>query len=116
MFYATNIFYIRSPGSLSQDLVLVIPNGTSKNKILEILNKNKVIKFPYLFLSYSYLLGKKNFIAGEYLFEKNISPLNTLELLTCGKVIIHKFTVPEGTNNQAIINNLLSNPLLVGNI
>ena len=41
--------------------------------------------------------------AGEYTFSENVSPSRVVEKLTLGQTIVHKLTLPEGTNRFDII-------------
>ena len=111
------IFYLFVPGPLANNTTLIIKPKLSIKEISSTLNGNKVIKYPALFnfLAKIYSL-KYKLKSGEYTFTQNISPIQTLRILTRGKSIIHKMVVPEGTTVGEIISKINSEERLVGEI
>ena len=111
------IFYLFVPGPLANNTTLIIKPKLSIKEISSTLNDNKVIKYPALFnfLAKIYSL-KYKLKSGEYTFTQNISPIQTLRILTRGKSIIHKMVVPEGTTVSEIISKINNEERLVGEI
>jgi UPF0755 protein len=111
------IFYLFVPGPLSDNTTLIIKPKLSIKEISSTLSDNKVIKYPTLFnfLAKIYSL-KYKLKSGEYTFTQNISPIQTLRILTRGKSIIHKMVVPEGTMVSEIISKINNEERLVGEI
>jgi UPF0755 protein len=53
---------------------------------------------------------------GEYLFRKNASLREVVDTIIEGKVVQHNFTMPEGLTSDQIVQRLLDNDVLSGNI
>ncbi len=53
---------------------------------------------------------------GEYAFSNSISLIDALKIISLGKSIVHKFTIPEGFSVFQAINKLNSNEFLLGKI
>lgn len=106
---------IFAPGSLKAPTTLVIPKGTRTSHIAQILKQTHVIDSPFLF----YLLSKLKLCplkAGEYTFYPWISAWEVLKILNEGRVVIHKFRVPEGLSSFEIVTRLNATVPLSGYI
>lgn len=91
--------YMNASINLKSDIPsLIIPKGTSFNRLLGDLEHKGVISKPLYFKAYARLnkLGGK-IKAGEYLVGKGLSPHELLQKLVEGKGVQHSFTVIEGT-------------------
>ncbi|WP_410521197.1 endolytic transglycosylase MltG [Candidatus Tisiphia endosymbiont of Ditula angustiorana] len=111
------IFYLFVPGLLAESKTLIIKPKLSINQITTILNDNKIIKYPYLFAFLTKMYSLKHPIkSGEYIFTQNISPMQTLKILSNGKSIIHKMIIPEGMRVHEIIQKINNEERLIGEI
>jgi UPF0755 protein len=111
------IFYLFTPGSLVKDKAVIIKPELSIDQIAIILDDHNIIKYPSLFAFLAKIYSLKHSIkSGEYIFTQNISPMQTLRILSSGKSIIHKMIIPEGMLVHEIIKKINSEERLVGEI
>jgi len=104
-----------APGPLKNSYTLVIPKGTRTLQIAHLLAEKKIIDSPYFF----YLLCRLNhkpLKAGEYTFYSWISAWEVLKILNEGRIVVHKFRVPEGLSSFEIVTKLNMTPSLSGYI
>ncbi len=96
--------WFNQPGPLSKPRIVIIEKGVGALDIAEILAANNVVGSAHLFTA-SVALRKiqGSMKAGEYTFSENVSPRRVVEKLTLGQTIVHKLTIPEGTNRFDII-------------
>ncbi|WP_041405579.1 endolytic transglycosylase MltG [Rickettsia prowazekii] len=112
-----SIFYILMPGNLAQNKTIIIEPKLSVNQIVTKLYFNKVIKYPIIFKVIAKIYSITRPIkSGEYVFTRNISPIQTLRILSNGKSIIHKIVVPEGTVVSDVIKKINEESRLFGAI
>lgn len=112
-----SIFYIFVPGNLTQNKTIIIEPKLSVNQIVTKLYSNEVIKYPRIFEVIAKIYSiKRPLKSGEYVFTRNISPLQTLRILASGKSIIHKIIVPEGTVVSEVIKKINEESRLLGEI
>ena len=108
------------PGPLTTSAVVVIPKGEGVSGIAERLERDGVIDDRRVFMTsilyFIYFKGKGSLKAGEYEFRKNASMRQVLDTLVEGKSIDHKFTVAEGLTSQQIVERLMADPDLEGDI
>ena len=84
-------------GPLAEPKVLVVPHGATLRGVARELAENGVIAHPWIFMAGLELEGRASTLkAGEYEFAAAISPRAVGELLASGRVVKHRFTVPEG--------------------
>ncbi len=111
------IFYLFAPGALVENKAVIIKPKLSTEQIARILNDHNIIKYPALFAFLAKIYSLKHSIkSGEYIFTQNISPMQTLRILSSGKSIIHKMVIPEGTLVHEIIKKINSEERLIGEI
>lgn len=111
------IFYLFAPGSLAENKTVIIKPKLSIDQIAMILDDHNIIKYPILFSFLAKIYSLKHSIkSGEYIFTQNISPIQTLRILSSGKSIIHKMLIPEGMLVHEIIKKINSEERLVGEI
>ncbi len=114
-FYAWD--YFSSPGPLTAPATVIVAIGTGVNGIAGQLAEAKVIDQPLLFKLLAAGLGQaRKFKAGEYLFDKGMSPQAVMQMMADGKVVVHKFTVAEGLNVREVVRLLNAEPLLTGEV
>ncbi len=109
------------PGPLSVSRVVAIPKGEGRIEIARRLEDEGIISNRWTFIA-SYLLknalGTKtgDLKAGEYEFKKNASMADVLDILTQGRSILSRLTIPEGLTSLQIIERIRGEPDLVGEI
>jgi UPF0755 protein len=102
--------YAMSPGPSSADtqIVVVIPNSTGLSAIERILADHQVIRDDPRFFMLAVLTGAATRLrAGEYAFAPGQNPLEVIDLLQKGKVLLRPVTIPEGTD-MAEVGNILA--------
>ncbi|MCC8417067.1 MAG: endolytic transglycosylase MltG [Rickettsia endosymbiont of Bryobia graminum] len=111
------IFYLFVPGSLKENTDVIIKPKLSTQQVTELLNDNKIIKYPWLFTILAKIYSLKHSLkSGEYTFTPNISPIQTLRILASGKSIIHKLIIPEGSMVSEVIKKINDEERLMGEI
>ncbi len=104
-----------APGPLKNSLTIVIPKGTRTAQIARLLAEHQIIDSPNFF----HFLSRFNhepLKAGEYTFYPWISAWEVLKILNEGRVVVHKFRVPEGLSTFEIVAKLNATPTLSGYI
>lgn len=104
------------PGPLVREKVVIVPRGGIRD-VAEALQREGVIDQPYLFIAGALLLKtREDLKSGEYRFARSASLRDVVETIIEGKVVQHSFTIPEGLTSDQIIQRLLENDVLTGNI
>ena len=104
------------PGPLAEDKVVNIPRGGIRD-IADLLQREGVIDQPYLFMAGALLLKARDELKyGEYQFTKHASLRDVVDTIIEGKVVQHAFTIAEGLTSEQIVQRLLENDVLTGNI
>ncbi|MDQ7003844.1 MAG: endolytic transglycosylase MltG [Ghiorsea sp.] len=82
-----------------------IPNGASSKRIASILEAHKVISSASLFSWYTRLSGQASMLKpGLYHFSDTLNMPHVLNILTQGKVLQFKVTIPEGLRTDEMLN------------
>jgi len=77
--------------------ILEIPHGVGARQVVGLLEDGKVIRNRYVALGYIWFSGFRHKLqAGEYLFDRPLTPVEVITRIVKGNVYLHKFTVPEG--------------------
>ncbi|MDR7427634.1 MAG: endolytic transglycosylase MltG [Armatimonadota bacterium] len=77
--------------------VVVIPPGASLDQIAGVLAEAGVLRSPLAFILAARIRGVGGRLqSGEYLLSAAMSPLEILEKLVRGQVLLHRVTIPEG--------------------
>ena len=104
------------PGPLAEDKVVNIPRGGIRDTA-DLLMREGVIDQPDLFIAGALMLKAQNELKyGEYQFTKNASLRDVVETIIEGKVVQHAFTIAEGLTSEQIVQRLVENETLSGNI
>jgi len=104
------------PGPLARDKVVIIPKGGIRDTA-DLLQREGVIDQPWLFIGGALLLKARDDLKyGEYQFSKNASLRDVVDTIIEGKVVQHNFTIAEGLTSDQIVQRLLENDVLTGNI
>ena len=74
-----------------------IPHGMRARDVVGLLRDKNVIRNDYAALAYIWYTGNRHKLqAGEYLFDRPMTPVEVVSRIASGNVYLHKFTVPEG--------------------
>lgn len=107
--------HFMAPGPLTSDKVVVVRGGMAD--VAAQLAREGVISSPLLFMAGLQATGRAAQIkAGEYLFPPQASLNDVANTLVEGKAILHAVTIPEGLTVQQIIERLMENDILVGDV
>ena len=110
-----------TPGPLAVSRVITVPKGEGRIAIATRLEKEGAISNRWAFIA-NYLLrgaiGPKSqeLKAGDYEIKKNASMADIMEMLTQGRGVLSKLTVPEGLTSLQIVEKLRAEDELVGDI
>lgn len=123
MLGAGGIFYygkktIETPGPLSEDKVVNIPQGFRKTDIGDLLKRSGVIDADrWTFIGAVYALNANSGLkSGEYLFQKNASLRDVINTIVEGKVVQHAFTIPEGLTSEQIVAKIQDTDIFTGSL
>ncbi len=104
-------------GPLQEDRIVNIPRGLGIRDIADLLVREGVIDQPWTFIGGVIVLKARDELKyGEYQFTKQASLRDVIGTIIDGKVVQHQMTVPEGLTSEQIVQRLLENDVLSGNI
>jgi len=104
------------PGPLASDKIVNIPRGGVRD-VADLLEREGVIDQPYVFMAGALLYkAREDLKYGEYLFPRNASLRDVVNTIIEGKVVQHSFTMAEGLTSDQVVQRLLENEVLSGNI
>ena len=104
------------PGPLTEDKVVNVPRGGIR-ETADLLMREGVIDQPNLFIAGALVLKAQNELKyGEYRFTRNASLRDVIDTIIEGKVVQHAFTIAEGLTSDQIVQRLIENETLTGNI
>jgi UPF0755 protein len=109
------------PGPLAVARVVAIPKGEGRIEIASRLEKEGAISSRWAFIA-NYLLrnalGSKplELKAGDYEIKKNASMAEIMELLSAGRGVLSKITIPEGLTSLQIVERLRQENELTGDV
>jgi UPF0755 protein len=104
-----------SPGPLAAAKTVVIPKEARLEAIAGLLAGEGVVAHPWVFIAGTYLGGQGHALkAGEYAIAAAISPHAIADLLASGRVVQHRFTLPEGLTSAEAVALLDAAPALDG--
>jgi UPF0755 protein len=117
--------WVNAPGPLTAGKAVVIPKGEGIHDIAERLERDGVISDRRLFIA-GYLMAKATawgdrtrpiqLKAGDYQIPQAASIRNVIDILSEGRTITHRVTVPEGLTSHQIVERLKADPNLVGDL
>jgi UPF0755 protein len=106
-----------APGSLAQDKIVNIPRGLGVREIADLLQREGVIDQPWVFFGGVWVRKARDELkSGEYMFPRQASLRDVVNIIVEGKVIQHQLTVAEGLTSEQIVARLMENDILTGNI
>ena len=97
--------------SFSSGAFLEIERGTSTVALAKALEEQGVVRSQYLFLLVRVLQPRARLQAGDYLFDRPLSPVEVFNKIRRGEVFFEELRVPEGSNMfdiAALLGNLNS--------
>lgn len=109
------------PGPLAVTQTVVIPKGASSNDIADDLEREGVVSSRWAFMI-NYLVqsrmhpGEVMLRHGEYLFKPGASIREVIDILSEGKSVQYKVTIPEGLTSQQIVERLNAEENLTGEV
>jgi UPF0755 protein len=104
-------------GPLAQDKMVNIPRGAGVREIADLLQREGVIDQPWVFVGGVWVRKARDELKyGEYLFPKEASLRDVINVIVDGKVIQHQVTIAEGLTSEQIVARLMENDVLTGNI
>jgi UPF0755 protein len=114
------------PGPLTADKFVIIERGSTSDDIAEQLTREGVIERPgwlwgALFwrdiqAKFSSSSAQNRAKAGEYLFKKQVTLNEVIDIITSGRSVEHTVTIAEGLTSEQIVQRLRENDLLIGEI
>jgi UPF0755 protein len=121
---------VDAPGPLAEAAVVVIPRGEGAIEIAERLEKSGVITDRRLFMLHYYVSrfyggpagassskgDATSLKAGEFQFPQAVTVRQVLDIVTSGRGVLVKITIPEGLTSQQIVERLKAEPGLSGDI
>ncbi|WP_417821794.1 endolytic transglycosylase MltG [Terasakiella sp.] len=102
---------------LTQEKVVIVPQGSGVASIAQLLEKEGVINNALVFrivLRFNQL--DKQLKAGEYLFPARVTPKQVTRILEEGKTVLHRFTVAEGLTSVEVVAQLNAQDGLDGQV
>lgn len=103
--FSALIHWSHTVGPNLQEVEIIIERGSSAHQIGRELQKSGVISSSFLFFTYLRLLtGDSNKLkSGDYLIPAQTTPERIIYMLAHGLQREFKFTIPEGSNQQQIV-------------
>jgi UPF0755 protein len=96
-------FSEKPANSDSLTAVVVVRPGQAFRAVSNNLHHRGILKHPFKFRVLARLRGyDKRIRAGEYRLSSTMTPLKILEVLSSGKVVLYRVTVPEGLTQRQI--------------
>jgi UPF0755 protein len=116
-----------TPGPLVADKSVTIERGATTEEIVDQLEREGIVSRPGLFwavLRWQDLAsklardeaGRRNAKSGEYLFRRQASMSEVIDIITSGRSVEHAVTIPEGLTSEQILERLKDNELLTGDV
>ena len=105
------------PGPLLSSKIATIAPGNGTTNIADKLYSFGIIFDPKIFVAGVWINGLSGSLqAGEYNFNKGISPSDVMKKISQGDVFTRKITFHEGITNDGVVSKINSYDTLVGNI
>lgn len=113
IFYSDWIRFLETP-IIAKDqapLNYVFLPGSSVGDVARYLNRRGVLKSPYYFMLLARFSGTATRLkAGEYQFDPGTTPIQLLEQMAAGRVIIRELTLVEGWTFAQFLQHMQANP------
>lgn len=115
-------FYIgtqqfNAPGPSATDQTVTVSRGMAARQIATLLENRGLIENNLLFLAGTTFTGSRGSLqAGEYAVEAGASMAEILDMIVEGRAVVYAVTFPEGWTSLQMVNRLLANEDLTGEI
>ena len=116
---------VDAPGPLAQSKAVTIPKGDSTHEIAARLERDGFVSDRRLFVA-GYLMSKMSgwgdgsrsvqLKAGDYMIPQAASVRQVIDIISEGKTITYKVTIPEGLTSEQIVERLKADNNLAGEI
>jgi UPF0755 protein len=116
-----SLFFVNMQFGTTSDLdqarTVSIERGTNLNAIADQLQKANIVSSKWLFIAGVWLNQQQsNLKAGEYLIAAHASMHDVMEAMVSGRGILYSVSIPEGLTGQQVVDRLLSEQVLVGEV
>ncbi len=103
-------------GPLAEAKTIVLLDGASRTQIASSLERENIISDSRVLNGAAILwdLRGKTLKSGEYEFQPGATMANVLDIISAGRVVAHKLTIPEGWTSQMALARINSNEVLTG--
>ena len=109
--------YLRTPGPLRAETAVEVPRGSGFPGVVDRLADAGALDRPLVFALLARALGLDAGVkAGEYALRPGMTPLEILDLLRSGKVLLHPVAVPEGLTVAEVYAQLAASDVLSGEL
>jgi UPF0755 protein len=107
-----------APGPLTAKKIYEIPKGMTREQMAVALKEQGIISDARIFSTAAGLNGFRggHLKSGEYEFSAGASMQDVLSMITAGKVLLYKVTIPEGWTSQMVVNRLAEQTELDGTV
>src|SRR5919108_1394737 len=106
-----------APGPLEQSLIVNVPRNVGPRDIADLLQRDGVIDQKWVFLGGILVMKDWGRLkSGEYEFKKQASLRDVIDTLVEGRVFQYHLTIPEGLTSEQVVQRLIENDVLSGNI
>ncbi|HLJ24498.1 MAG TPA: endolytic transglycosylase MltG [Candidatus Acidoferrales bacterium] len=94
--YAYVALYVPYQGFGSEGVYVDIPHGATQRTIARLLAENGVVRSSAVFEILCRVKKRRTLEAGEYFFDKAVTPFAVYDAIANGRVFVKEFVVPEG--------------------
>jgi UPF0755 protein len=95
--------------SLQQQMTYEVPRGASLRSVARELHQRGILDQPQVWVGAARVMGKAGSLkAGEYALNPGLTPLQVLQVLSSGQVILHAITFVEGSTFADMLEQLKS--------
>ena len=92
-----------APGPLAGPAIVVVPQGAGVARVADLLARHGVIHNALVFEAGVRISGNAARLrAGEYEFPGHVSARDIMDMLTAGKILVRRLTVPEGLTTAQV--------------
>lgn len=104
-------------GPLQAGKIFEVGKGLSTPEIATALHQNGIIDDEQVFTAAAILTGSRGRLkAGEYEFPAHASIQDVMAIISSGKAILYKVTIPEGWTTEMALNRIRENDVLLGEL
>jgi UPF0755 protein len=103
-------------GPLTQAKTVILPDGASRVQISSILKQEGIVSDSRVLNGAAILwsLRGRSLKSGEFEFQPAATMANVLEIISSGRAVTYKITIPEGWTSQMALARINGNEILAG--